>query len=369
MQYRHFRSAGSFLLTAFLLAAVCCGHGCARRVYRVANLPPEFYAPATLDLEAINLSGLADQSISAEVIQPGDVLEVTMVTDYSKLTTTTTPVRVTDDGSIVVPLVGRMGVSGLEIEQAEQLINAQSIARGVFRNPCITVTMKQCHTSKVTVVGAVNKPGTHVLPRGSTSLMAALLAAGGLSKDAGTEVEIRHTDSRSVARAMSQPHISPAGSDGAASPVAYEQAAAPAVTKVDLAAATVGAMKVPDLSDGDVVHVSKRTLPPVHVIGLVKQPGEFPYPPDQELRVLDALALAGGCSNPVAEKVLVIRHPPNSAEPVRIEVSIQAAKNGRDNLALAPGDTVSVEQTAMTAAADVIRTFFRVSLGGSLSWF
>ncbi|MCD4727205.1 MAG: polysaccharide biosynthesis/export family protein [Pirellulales bacterium] len=357
------------MLTAFLLAAVCSVHGCSQRVYRVANLPPEFHAPATMDLEAINLSGLADQSISAEVIQPGDVLEVTMVTNYKEFATTATPVRVADDGCIVVPLVGRMGVSGLEIEQVEQLINTQSIARGIFRNPCITVMMKQCHTSKVTVVGAVNNPGTHALPRGSTSLMAALLAAGGLNKDAGTEVEIRHTDSRSIARAMSQPHNPLAGADGAASPVAYEQAAVPAVTKVDLAAATVGAMKVPDLGDGDVVHVSKRTLPPVHVIGLVRTPGEFPYPPDQELRVLDALALAGGCSNPVAEKVLVIRHPPNSAEPVRIEISIQAAKNGRDNLALAPGDTVSVEQTAITATADVIRTFIRFSVGGTLSWF
>jgi len=236
------------------------------------------------------------------------------------------------------------------------------------------VTMKKCHTSRVTVVGAVNNPGTHDLPRGSTSLMAALLAAGGLNKDAGTEVEIRHTDSRKVLRAASQPHLPPpAGVDGPLSPAAYEQslptAATPAVTKVDLAAATAGMMKIPDLLDGDVVHVSKRTLPPVHVIGLVKTPGEFPYPPDQELRVLDALSLAGGCSNPLAEKVLVIRQPPGEAEPVRIQVNIQAAKNGRDNLALAPGDTVSVEQTAMTAAADVIRTFIRVSLGGSLSWF
>ncbi|MBN1394208.1 MAG: hypothetical protein JW959_04235, partial [Pirellulales bacterium] len=147
------------------------------------------------------------------------------------------------------------------------------------------------------------------------------------------------------------------------------QAAGPDVAKLDLAAATAGAMKAPDLCDGDVVHVPKRTLPPVHVIGLVQKPGEFPYPPDQELRVLDAISLAGGCSNPVAEKVLVIRHPPNAAEPVRIQVDIQAAKNGRDNLLLAPGDTVSVEQTAATAVADVIRTFIRVSLGGSLSWF
>ena len=71
------------------------------------SLPPELMAPATLDLEAINLSGLADHSVSAEVIQPGDVLDVTMVTDYAKLTTTTTPVRVADDGTHHCPAGGQ----------------------------------------------------------------------------------------------------------------------------------------------------------------------------------------------------------------------------------------------------------------------
>ena len=89
-----------------------------------------------------------------------------MVTDYAKLTTTTTPVRVADDGTVVIPLLGRMSLGGLEVKLAEQAVNSESIVRGVFRNPCITVTMKQCHTNKVTVVGAVNKPGTHELPRG-----------------------------------------------------------------------------------------------------------------------------------------------------------------------------------------------------------
>ena len=104
-------------------------------------------------------------------------------------------------------------------------------------------------------------------------------------------------------------------------------------------------MQVPDLRDGDVVHVTKRTLPPIYVIGLVRSRASFPIRPNKEMRVLDALALAGGVSNPVAEDVLVIRRCRARPEPVRIAVSIQAAKNGRDNLALAPGDTVSVEQT------------------------
>jgi polysaccharide export outer membrane protein len=126
---------------------------------------------------------------------------------------------------------------------------------------------------------------------------------------------------------------------------------------------------VPELFDGDVVYVAKRMLRPVYVIGLVHKPGEFPYPPSQELRVLDALALAGGVSNVVAEDVLIIRQMPNQKEPVRIAVSIQAAKNGRDNVALAPGDTVTVEQTPTTVAVDVIYTFFRVGFGANLSWF
>jgi polysaccharide export outer membrane protein len=194
----------------------------------------------------------------------------------------------------------------------------------------------------VTVLGAVNSPGVRELPRGSTSLMAALLAAGGLDKEAGTDVEIHHTDSRQ---------------------------GPPEVFRVNLAAAAAGAVQVPGLRDGDVVQVGKRTLPPVYVIGLVRKPGEFPFPPNQQLRVLDALALAGGISNPIAEDVLVIRHLPGAPEPVRIAVSIQAAKNGGDNLALAPGDTVSVEQTPATVVVDTVSTFFRVALGGTLSWF
>jgi polysaccharide export outer membrane protein len=298
-----------------------------------------------------------------------------MINDYAKLTTTTTPLRVGDDGVVTVPLIGRVTVAGLSVEQAEQTLNSESILRGVFRTPCIGLNMKQYRTNTVSVVGAVSKPGSHDLPRGSSSLMAALVAADGLTKEAGTEVEIRHTDSRPAMAGgpQSAAPYSTDGANGMVSPTAYEQvspmAAAPIVTRVNLLEATAGRQKVPELFDGDVVYVAKRMLRPVYVIGLVHKPGEFPYPPSQELRVLDALALAGGVSNVVAEDVLIIRQMPNQKEPVRIAVSIQAAKNGRDNVALAPGDTVTVEQTPTTVAVDVIYTFFRVGFGANLSWF
>ncbi len=268
-----------------------------------------------MDLDSLNLSGLTDQSVSAEVVQPGDVLEVTMINDYQKLTTTTAPVRVAEDGTIVVPLVGRVAVGGMEIERAEQAVNGESIARGVFRNPCITVTMKQCRTCKVTVAGAVDKPGLQELPRGSASLLAAILAAGGLTKEAGTEVEIRHTDSRQAMRAGGPPYVPPTavGQNSPAVPASYQPPAAmPEVITVNLKAATSGLVRVPELHDGDVVYVAKRNPPPINVIGLVTKPGSFPYPLNQQMRVLDALALAGGCSNAVAENILIIRRLPNA---------------------------------------------------------
>ncbi len=327
-------------------------------------------APKSMDLEMINLSQLADRSVSVEVIQPGDVLDVTMVTDYAKLTTTTTPIRVSDDGAIMAPLIGRVSVAGLTVEQAEQALDTESIARGIFRTPCITLNMKQWRTNTVSVVGAVSKPGPHELPRGSSSLMAALVAAEGLTKEAGTEVEIRHTDLRLPP--AGGPLSAATGVGAVVAPAAYEQAppdvAAPTVTKIDLLAATRGTARLPQLQDGDVVYVAKRLLRPVYVIGLVRKPGEFPFPTSQELRVLDALALAGGVSNNVAEDVLIIRQLPGQAEPVRIAVSIQNAKNGRDNVPLAPGDTVTVEQTAATVMVNFVNTFFRVGLGGSIPW-
>ena len=88
--------------------------------------------------------------------------------------------------------------------------------------------MKQCRTNKITVVGAVNKPGPHELPRGSSSLMAALVAAEGLTKEAGTEVEIRHTDSRQATAGgpQSPAPYSADGANGMVSPAAYEQVTA-----------------------------------------------------------------------------------------------------------------------------------------------
>ncbi len=358
------RRIRSFIL-GMILAAVAALPGCAERVFRADRLPVELAARPPVPIDLINLSGLADRPAQTDVICPGDVLEVSMLTDYSKLATTSTPVRVAGDGTVEVPLVGRVRVAGLEVEQAEQAIVAESQTRGIFRNPCITVCMKQARTNKITVVGAVNAPGVRELPRKSSTLLAALVAANGLSKEAGPDVEIRH--SKPPRTSPPGPGASPEGTlTGLDEPLGGP---AGMVVRLNLAASDPPRKASCLLEDGDVVHVFKRELEPVAVLGLVTKPGTFEFPANRPLRVLDALAMAGGISNPVADKVILIRRPAGKPEPVTIGLSIQGAKSGPENLQLQPGDTISVERTPATVVVDLVQTFFRVGFAANIPGF
>jgi polysaccharide export outer membrane protein len=363
------------LPAAVALVGVVAASGCSSGMYRAAGLPKEYSAPPAVNVEAIELAGLAGPSERFDAIQPGDVLDVTMVADFAKLTTTTTPVRVADDGTASIPWIGPVRVAGATAEEAERLVAAESKARGIFRTPCVTVTMKEQRKNKVLVVGAVKKPGAYDLPRGSSSLLAALVAAEGLSKEAGVDVEIRRGGIRSGPGAMPgpAPRLASDGGGGAQTVSYQEQDPAlpglPAALTVNLAEAARNRRASYSLEDGDVVHVAKRTLKPIYVQGLVRKPGEFEYPVNQELRLLDALALAGGISNPVADQVLVIRQVYGRSDPVNVACSVQEAKAGRDNLRLAPGDTVMVEQNAATTLVDVVQTFFRIGFSASFPMF
>jgi len=55
-----------------------------------------------MDLETINLSGLAERSVSEEVIAAGRPSGSDDVERLRELTMTTTPIRVGDDGAVVV---------------------------------------------------------------------------------------------------------------------------------------------------------------------------------------------------------------------------------------------------------------------------
>ena len=349
------------------------GSGCAQGIYR-PPIDPIWEPPQATNVETIDLSRLAHYRVPNDLIDRGDVLEVTIVTDYDDLSTTTTPVRITENGTANIPLIGEVALAGLRLDGAEQVIISAARQREVFKHPYVTVTMKQQRINRVTVIGAVENPGVYELPRSASFLLAALVAAGNPSENAGPQVEIRRPlQSNGLPGGFDSHPPRVAGVDQAGL-VSYEDASAetPRTIRVNLASAAREGRGGYYLDDGDVVMVSKQNPKPIHVLGLVREPGQYELPVQEDLHLLDALAMAGGRRSQLADKVWIIRRVPGEPEPITIEVSVREAKRkGAHNVRLAAGDMVSVEMTPTTVVVDTLRNIARVglNLGGQIALF
>ncbi len=345
----------------FLLAGwfSLCSAGCHQsQVYTPSQLPPDCLATQAHTAQRLNLTGFARAGTNSQQIIPGDLLQVAVATGLETDDQAAWPaVRVSDAGTIELPLVGTVPVAGLELEAAEKRIREESMRRGIYRAPNVSVTLLKRRTSRVTVVGSVRESGVKELPASDCDLFAALVAAGGMADDASTVVEIRRTSDR--ARQVIQ-----AGYPGA-TPAARTEL----LDRLDLAdLERTGGNTA--LQDGAVVMVMPQPARTVQVIGLVNTPSQIKMPMDRDMRLLDAIAQAGGLTLQVANKVHIIRHVPEREEPVVIETSIREAKSrAHANVLLAAGDVVSVEETPMTFTVETLRSFIRFGFTSAIPGF
>ncbi len=326
--------------------------------FQAENLPAHLQAPRNENAQTLDLTKLATATTTQDLIGHGDVIEVSISAGLSSTDTSTFPVRVSEKGIAQLPIVGSVSLNDMDLEEAEAVIAGVCIEKGLYRAPHVTVTMKRPKVHKITVLGAVEEPATYELRAGQSDVLQAIVAAGGLSKDADVFVQVRHPGYRNqpdesqdlIASLDSNSDIQQVGQETVVQQIGHQ------TVRIDLASA---ATQKPDslrLPDGGIVMVERRDPKPIHVIGLVKRPNRYEYPVAEDLRLLDAIALASGTDNPLADKVYIIRNTPESTEPTLIEASIRKAKrNGRADLRLAPGDIVSVEQTPTTSVYEAVR--------------
>jgi polysaccharide export outer membrane protein len=121
-------------------------------------------------------------SKSGYPIGTGDMLDVS-VFGFNNLTANT---AVTSDGSIILPLVGRVEVAGLPIEDVQTTLSRRYSQ--YIRSPQVLVALKTFSTNRVSVIGEVNKPGTYPLIRRGIVLTEILSEAGGRTPAAGTRI-------------------------------------------------------------------------------------------------------------------------------------------------------------------------------------
>ncbi|MDA1055455.1 MAG: SLBB domain-containing protein [Planctomycetota bacterium] len=370
LEFARKQSPRTTTLVAALVAASMM-LGCTRaNLFQASSLPPELWAPRYTSLQNVDLSRLARTISNSQVLYIGDEVEVTMATGLEDKTPPVWKGRVAEGGTINVPLVGAVQVAGLEVIQAEQTIRSESIRRGTYVSPNVTLTVKQRRTNRVAVVGAVEKPNTYELPASSSDLLSAIVQAGGLSEEADTIIEIRHPPGFVDAPVADNGH-------GYSTELASIRGnrrmvrTPPRTVQVDLMEAANSEFGDYSLADGATVMVMKRPKRFIHVMGLVNKSDQFEIPQDMpEPRLLDALAMAGGLKMSIADKVHIIRQLPNRAEPVVIEASIRAAKSDTtSNIRLASGDVVSVEETPTTFVLGTLKDFIRFGFSSALPGF
>jgi polysaccharide biosynthesis/export protein len=359
-------SIGSFgarinqTLVALLLVSVLTGCQTRGTHYYAHEIPGDVVALPNSNAQTIDFSRLSGSPPNSELIGPGDLLEVTIAVGIDTRSVMTFPVRVNQDGIADVNEIGTVRLAGFELDEAEGVISQASRQRGLFKNPHVTVNMKRKRMNRIMVVGAVKDPGLKSVPASESSLLSVLFAAGGLAEDAGTTVQIRNLveNPKSPAAIAGRPETG-------ILQTGYSNSV-PNSARVDLVKATEEGTNAYFIGDGGVVMVEKRDPKAIHVIGLVRTPGKVDFPVNKDLRLFDALALAGYTSTQVANKVFVFRNSPTQGW-VRIQCSLSRAKSDEThNVLLAPGDVVSVENTPATVLLEALQ-IIRIGVSGSVN--
>jgi len=152
------------LLFAFLAAALTgCGGARMDIAQMTAAQPVELRSVQVVTTGPSEYRIGVGDKLDVRVFQVGDLSFEALVVDAS--------------GNINLPLIGAVrGAGRTSAEMASDI--AGQLATRFLRDPQVTVTVKEAASQKITVDGAVTKPGVYVM-RGSTSLLQAVAMAEG----------------------------------------------------------------------------------------------------------------------------------------------------------------------------------------------
>ena len=124
------------------------------------------------------------QAAAAPLVQigPGDTISLQVFGQPDM----TGSIYVGEDGTVSVPLVGRVKVAGLSPSEAGARIEAALREGNVLVDPHVTVAVAQSINQRVSVLGEVGTPGRYPIDSGTTPLD--LLAQAGGVKETGSDV-------------------------------------------------------------------------------------------------------------------------------------------------------------------------------------
>jgi polysaccharide export outer membrane protein len=176
----------------------------------------------------------------------------------------TTDARISEKGTIPLPLVGETKVAGMTQQEAAAAIAAELKKGKYLKNPQVSVAMTTLRSRQVSVLGLVARPGRYALDDTSTRLTDVIAAAGGIAAGG-------HEDVTVVRGGQSQ--------------------------KVNILAKNFS------LQNGDTVHVDRA--PVFYIYGEVARAGAYRL--ENDMTVMQAIAAGGGITPRGSDRRLKMR--------------------------------------------------------------
>lgn len=158
---------------------------------------PTHQAAAPADVAVPVVEGIPPDPVTANNYRIGehDLLKV----EVFQVSELSSEERVSEDGTIVMPLIGPVKVGSLTPKEAEDRI-AGLLGETYLQNPQVNIFVKEYASQKVTVTGSVKSPGVFPLT-GHTTLLQAVALAGGVDELANSKGVILFRGNAGNARA------------------------------------------------------------------------------------------------------------------------------------------------------------------------
>jgi polysaccharide export outer membrane protein len=251
-----------------------------------------------------DLTGPADFTIG-----PQDLVEVNLFNiEATDGLPNKVQVRVSNHGTITLPLLGQVKVGGLTRAQMEETLHK---GYGKYMHaPDVGVSLVENKSNSIYVLGAVQNPG--VLPiTGQETLRRMLAMAGGITKDSGMFVHV----SRQIGN----------------------EEKSYVINLAELADDPTGKLNV-SVRPGDFINVPRAGS--FFVDGQVERPNAYQLV--QPYRLSQALAVAGGISNYASHEITILRRGSNG-EVKTLTCDLDKIRSGdEEDLQIAANDLIVV---------------------------
>ena len=300
-------------------------------------------ASATVDAINQSLSIAAAQSTSSSAdyrLGPDDLVQVTIynIPEREVATTPRTVIlRVSQQGVIVIPLIGEVNVKGKTPAELEQELATRYSK--YIRNPQVGILVTE-YRQRASVMGAVQKPGVFELSAPKTVIDLVALA-GGVTERAGNQVHVY----RQLSEGKRESYV-----------LDLIALANPAGRIID--GKDVEMMNLP-VQAGDVINVPQAGM--FFVDGAIGKPGSYAL--GRNYTLTQALATAGGVDRELADYSAISiyrRSGPTKVEVIPVNFEGIMAGSSED-LQVKADDVVVVP---MSGAKYFVRRFIGTLIGG-----